>query len=151
MAIVNVTPDSFFAGSRRQSEAEIATATERAVRDGAGIIDLGGYSSRPGADDVSTEEEFGRLESGFRRVREVAGEAFPVSVDTFRAPQLPAGGVLWPPSLWKLRAGLGRCTRAYRLGGILVLHFPYVSLSTTYYKMNLSSIFKELCNEHLVR
>ena len=85
MAIVNVTPDSFFAGSRRQSEAEIATATERAVRDGAGIIDLGGYSSRPGADDVSTEEEFGRLESGFRRVREVAGEAFPVSVDTFRA------------------------------------------------------------------
>ncbi len=85
MAIVNVTPDSFFAGSRRQSEAEIATATERAVRDGAGIIDLGGYSSRPGADDVSTEEEFGRLENGFRRVREVAGEAFPVSVDTFRA------------------------------------------------------------------
>lgn len=85
MAIVNVTPDSFFEGSRRQSDAEIAEATERALRDGAGIVDLGGYSSRPGAEDVAADEEFRRLENGFRRVREVAGEAFPVSVDTFRA------------------------------------------------------------------
>ncbi len=85
MGIVNVTPDSFFEGSRRQSDAEIAEATERAVGDGAGMIDLGGYSSRPGAEDISEEEELRRLENGFRRVREVAGEAFPVSVDTFRA------------------------------------------------------------------
>ena len=85
MAIVNVTPDSFFAGSRRQSEAEIVAAAERALLEGAGIIDLGGYSSRPGAEDVSPEEEFRRLERGVETVRQVAGEAFPLSVDTFRA------------------------------------------------------------------
>lgn len=85
MAIVNVTPDSFFAGSRRQSEAEIVAAAERALLDGAGMIDLGGYSSRPGADEVSPEEEYRRLERGFETVRRVVGEAFPFSVDTFRA------------------------------------------------------------------
>lgn len=85
MAIVNVTPDSFFAGSRRQSDREIAAAAETAVREGAGIIDLGGYSSRPGAADISAEEELRRLENGFRIVREAAGDDFPVSVDTFRA------------------------------------------------------------------
>lgn len=85
MAIVNVTPDSFFAGSRRQSEAEIGAAAERALLEGAGIIDLGGYSSRPGAEDVSPEEEYRRLERGIEVVRRVAGEEFPLSVDTFRA------------------------------------------------------------------
>lgn len=85
MAIVNVTPDSFFAGSRRQSDAEIAQAVETAVREGAAIIDLGGYSSRPGAEDIAPDEELRRLENGFRIVREVAGADFPVSVDTFRS------------------------------------------------------------------
>lgn len=85
MAIVNVTPDSFFAGSRRQSEAEIVAAAERALLDGAGMIDLGGYSSRPGADEVLPEEEYRRLERGFETVRRVVGVAFLLSVDTFRA------------------------------------------------------------------
>lgn len=85
MAIVNVTPDSFFAGSRRQSDAEIAAAVETALRDGADMVDLGGYSSRPGAGDVPADEELRRLENGFRVVREAAGADFPVSVDTFRA------------------------------------------------------------------
>lgn len=85
MAIVNVTPDSFFAGSRRQSEAEIGAAAERALLEGAGIIDLGGYSSRPGAEDVPPEEEYRRLERGIEVVRRVAGGEFPLSVDTFRA------------------------------------------------------------------
>ena len=85
MAIINVTPDSFFSGSRRQGDAEIAQAVETAVRDGAAIIDLGGYSSRPGADDIAPDEELRRLENGFRIVREVAGTGFPVSIDTFRS------------------------------------------------------------------
>lgn len=85
MAIINVTPDSFFAGSRRQTEAEIAASVSKALQDGADLIDLGGYSSRPGAEDVSEDEEHRRLESGFRVVREVAGADYPVSVDTFRA------------------------------------------------------------------
>lgn len=85
MAIVNVTPDSFFAGSRQQNEAAIAAAAENARREGAGIIDLGGCSSRPGAGGIPADEEFRRLEKGFRCVRKAAGEDFPVSVDTFRA------------------------------------------------------------------
>lgn len=85
MAIVNVTPDSFFAGSRSQSDGEVARAVETALREGAAIIDLGGYSSRPGAVDIAPDEELRRLENGFRIVREVAGADFPVSVDTFRS------------------------------------------------------------------
>lgn len=85
MAIVNVTPDSFYAGSRQQNDSEIAQAVEAAVRDGTAILDLGGYSSRPGADDIPPEEELRRLENGFRIAREVAGDNFPISIDTFRA------------------------------------------------------------------
>lgn len=85
MAIINVTPDSFFSESRRQSDAEIAQAVETAVCDGAAIIDLGGYSSRPGANDIALDEELRRLEKGFRIVREVTGTDIPVSIDTFRS------------------------------------------------------------------
>lgn len=85
MAIINVTPDSFFAGSRRQSDAEIVSAVEISIREGAGIIDIGGYSSRPGAVDISANEELRRLDNGLRLVREVAGTDFAISVDTFRA------------------------------------------------------------------
>lgn len=85
MAIMNATPDSFFAGSRRQSDREMARAVEVAVREGADILDVGGYSSRPGADDVSEEEEVRRLNHALRVVREVGGPDFPVSVDTFRS------------------------------------------------------------------
>ena len=85
MAIINITPDSFFAVSRRQSDREIAHAVEQALRDGASILDLGGYSSRPGATDIPTEEELRRLEQGVATTRTVAGDDFPLSVDTFRA------------------------------------------------------------------
>lgn len=85
MAIVNVTPDSFFSGSRNRTEEEIRESVTKALEEGADMIDLGGYSSRPGAEDISPEEELRRLERGFAIVRELAGDGFPVSVDTFRA------------------------------------------------------------------
>ena len=84
MGIVNVTPDSFFAGSRTRTEADIARRVEQLVAEGADILDVGGYSSRPGADDVSPEEECERLHLGLGVIRRVAPEAV-VSVDTFRA------------------------------------------------------------------
>ena len=84
MGIVNVTPDSFFAGSRTRTEADIARRVEQLVAEGADILDVGGYSSRPGADDVSPEEERERLRLGLGVIRRVAPEAV-VSVDTFRA------------------------------------------------------------------
>ena len=55
------------------------------VAEGAEIIDVGGYSSRPGADDVTPEEEFRRLSQGIEAVRKAAGDEYPISIDTFRA------------------------------------------------------------------
>lgn len=84
MGILNVTPDSFFAGSRKQSDDEIRDRVKEILAQGADIIDIGGYSSRPGADEVSAEEEYRRLETGLRVIRDLAPDAV-VSVDTFRA------------------------------------------------------------------
>ena len=84
MGILNVTPDSFFAGSRTQTETEVARRAEQLLADGADIIDIGGYSTRPGADEVSPDEEWARLSLGLKAVRAVSAEAV-VSVDTFRA------------------------------------------------------------------
>ena len=84
MGIVNVTPDSFFAGSRTQTEADIARRVEQLLTEGADILDLGGYSSRPGAVDVSPAEECERLRLGLSVIRRVCPDAV-VSVDTFRA------------------------------------------------------------------
>lgn len=82
MAIVNVTPDSFFSGSRTQEADAIERRVRQAVSEGAAILDVGGYSSRPGADDVSPREEFRRLASALEIIR----KKFPdtaVSIDTF--------------------------------------------------------------------
>lgn len=84
MTIVNVTDDSFYEGSRTSGAAEIERRVAAAVEQGAAIFDVGGYSSRPGADDIPPEEEWRRVERGLAAVRRVAGD-IPVSVDTFRA------------------------------------------------------------------
>lgn len=84
MGILNVTPDSFFAESRTPDDEHIAQRVKRLMDDGADMIDIGGYSSRPGADDVSEEEEMDRLRRGLRIIRQLYPEV-PVSVDTFRA------------------------------------------------------------------
>ena len=85
MGIINATPDSFYAGSRVSGADAIARRAEQMVADGADMLDLGAYSSRPGADDVSVEEEMRRLEGALRAVRGAVGHDVPVSVDTFRA------------------------------------------------------------------
>ncbi len=82
MAILNVTPDSFYESS--DDESSIRSSVIGAIDCGATIIDIGGYSSRPGAADVSLEEELRRVEMGFRIVREVSGDVV-ISVDTFRS------------------------------------------------------------------
>lgn len=85
MGIINVTPDSFFAASRvAENIHEIAHRTAVMIEQGAGMLDLGGYSSRPGADEVSPEEELHRIETGLKAIRSVSSD-IPVSVDTFRA------------------------------------------------------------------
>ena len=84
MGILNVTPDSFYSGSRKQTLDEVKERVEQIVAEGGQMIDIGAYSSRPGADDVSQEEEMRRLRMGMGIVREIAPD-IPVSVDTFRA------------------------------------------------------------------
>lgn len=84
MGILNVTPDSIYAGSRTQTEVEIARRVKQIVSEGAAIIDIGAYSSRPNADNVSAREEMERLRMGLKILFEIQPDAV-VSVDTFRA------------------------------------------------------------------
>ena len=83
MGILNCTPDSFFAGSRKQTEKEIADRANEIVAQGGKIIDVGAFSTRPGADEVSEEEEMRRLRYALPIVRREQPD-IPLSVDTYR-------------------------------------------------------------------
>ncbi len=84
MGILNATPDSFYAGSRKQTELELAERVQQILSESGAIIDVGAYSTRPGAADVSAEEEWERLANALQVVSREAPEAI-LSVDTFRA------------------------------------------------------------------
>lgn len=84
MGVLNCTPDSFYRGSRKQSEDEIAARAEEIVSEGGSIIDVGAFSTRPGADVVSEEEEMRRLSKALRIVRQLYPNVV-ISVDTYRA------------------------------------------------------------------
>ncbi len=84
MGILNVTPDSFFSGSRKQTEQEISERADQILSEGASIIDVGAYSTRPGAAFVSEEEEMARMRYGLEIVRRSHPNAI-VSIDTFRS------------------------------------------------------------------
>ena len=84
MGIVNMTPDSFYAASRNASEADLSHRIASMVSDGADMLDIGGYSSRPGAPDVPLEEEWRRVSTALKIARREAPQ-LPVSVDTFRS------------------------------------------------------------------
>ena len=84
MGILNVTPDSFYAGSRSETEKDIVQRLHQIIDEGASIIDIGGYSSRPNAEHISVEEEMSRLRNGLEIIRKHHPDAV-VSVDTFRA------------------------------------------------------------------
>ena len=84
MGILNVTPDSFFAKSRKQDETAISTRIEDIISEGGAFIDVGGYSSRPDAADVTVEEEWERVEPALKMLRDEFS-LIPVSIDTFRA------------------------------------------------------------------
>lgn len=84
MGIINATPDSFYASSRSQTTKELTAKTEKMIEEGADIIDLGAYSSRPGAYNVTSDEELRRLQIAMNAIRN-ASQEIPVSIDTFRA------------------------------------------------------------------
>ncbi len=82
MAIINLTPDSFFADSRKD-EYTVLKAVEKAVKDGAAVIDIGAQSTRPGYTEISAEEEISRFEKPLRLIKQNFG--VPLSVDTYFA------------------------------------------------------------------
>ena len=83
MGILNCTPDSFYAGSRKQTEHEIAERANQIISEGGTMIDVGAFSTRPGAQEVGEEEEKTRLKAALKAVRSVQPDAI-VSVDTYR-------------------------------------------------------------------
>lgn len=83
MGILNVTPDSFYAGSRKQTDHDIASRANEIIEQGATMIDVGAMSTRPGGDDVSEEEEMRRLRHALPIIRHEQPDAI-LSVDTFR-------------------------------------------------------------------
>src|ERR1035437_3137559 len=84
MGILNITPDSFYKGSRYNTDEDILRAATRMLEDGADILDIGGYSSRPGAKDITAEEESIRVLKAIKLISRNYPEAI-ISVDTFRA------------------------------------------------------------------
>jgi dihydropteroate synthase len=84
MGILNITPDSFYAGSRYNSEKEILSAATMMLEEGADILDVGAYSSRPGAKDISIEEESTRVLKAIKLINRELPDAV-ISVDTFRS------------------------------------------------------------------
>lgn len=84
MGIVNITPDSFYSGSRTEQADEIARRVDSLLDNGADWIDVGGYSSRPGGADISADKEYSRLERALEVIRRDHPDTI-ISVDTFRA------------------------------------------------------------------
>lgn len=84
MAIVNITPDSFYTSCRSMGEDEVLRCAEKAMAEGAEILDLGACSTRPGSTPVDTEGEWARLAPALKAIRQRWADV-PISVDTFRA------------------------------------------------------------------
>lgn len=84
MGILNATPDSFYSGSRYNTADAIREAADNMIEQGADMLDVGAYSTRPGADDVSADDELRRLDFALECVRKISAD-IPVSIDTFRA------------------------------------------------------------------
>lgn len=85
MGILNITPDSFYDGGEYQTETKILSQVEKMLKHGATFIDVGAYSSRPGADDIPVDEELERLLPVLKLIKEQFKEDILISVDTFRS------------------------------------------------------------------
>lgn len=84
MGILNVTPDSFYVGSRHQQQTSLLNKAEEMISEGTSILDIGGYSSRPGAEHISEEEETKRVTEAIEAITHAFPDVY-ISIDTFRA------------------------------------------------------------------
>ncbi len=125
MAIINVTPDSFFGGSRTSSREAIERRVRGAIEAGATILDIGGYSSRPGAADVALEEEWRRVDLGCEVVRSISADVT-ISVDTFRAEVVRRVVARWGDVVVNdITAGYGDSDM---FGVVAQLALPYIAM-----------------------
>ena len=125
MAIVNATDDSFYAESRTMSVEAVQERVRKVLAEGATIIDVGGYSSRPGADDVSLEQEWARVDMALSAVRAVDADVL-VSIDTFRAEIVRRAVAKYGPVIVNdITAGEGD---ADMVATVAALDVPYVAM-----------------------
>ena len=128
MGIVNITPDSFYADSRVTADADIEVRAAQMVEQGADMLDIGAYSTRPGADFVTAEEEMTRLKHGISAVRRAVGPDIPLSVDTFRADVARACIVEWGADIINDISGGKLDERMFET--VAELRVPYVLMHT---------------------
>ena len=125
MAIVNATPDSFYASSRTQSHKAVAERVAKVLAEGATIVDVGGYSSRPDAEDVTTEEEWQRVDMALAAVRKVSQDVA-ISIDTFRAEVIRCAYEKYGEIIVNdITGGLGD---AEMLATVAELQLPYIAM-----------------------
>ena len=124
MGIVNATPDSFYGASCVADAAEAGRRAAAMVRAGASMLDIGAYSSRPGAAEVGEADEMARLEYALKAVRDAVGGDIPVSVDTFRASvALKAVGEWGADIVYDISGGL---LDEGMFGAVAELRCPYI-------------------------
>jgi len=141
MGILNVTPDSFYAGSRKQTEAEIEQRIQEILTEGGKIIDIGGYSSRPDAEDVSPKEEMNRLRPALQILRDHYPD-IPVSVDTFRAQVASESVEVYGAALINDIAGGALDDKMYDV--IAQLNTPYILM----HMVGTPRTMQQHCNYH---
>ena len=148
MGILNVTPDSFHDGGRYLSKEKIAERAKQICNEGASIIDIGAYSTRPGAEDISVEEELNRILPAIEIVRQTLDD-FPISIDTFRSKVVNAivqnlGNVI----VNDISAGELDVDMPYLVGE---LKLPYICMHMrgTPQIMQQNTIYHDLVNEIL--
>ena len=155
MGIMNVTPDSFYAGSRQQTEAAIAARTEAIIAEGGTLIDVGAFSTRPGATEVSEAEEMSRLRFALEIVQKHRGDGV-VSVDTFRPDvarmaveeygadminDVSEGGVTGVANQ-PLAAGDDDCPAMFRMAARLQMPYVLMSVRGTLEELMISTASK---------
>jgi len=145
MGIVNCTPDSFYSESRKQSEIDVLKQVEKHLSNGAEIIDLGGYSSRPGAKEISQKEEISRVIPFIKQIKKEFNAM--ISLDTFRAEVARQGleegvDIINDISAWEIEPQLLEVISKYKCPYIL-MHMKGIP-STMQNKTQYANIFNEV-------
>ena len=145
MGIVNCTPDSFFSGSRKSTELEVLSQVEKHLSEEANIIDLGGYSSRPGAKEIDTNEEISRVISFINQIKKEFNTI--ISLDTFRSEVARQGleegvDIINDISAWEIDQQLLEVVAKYKCPYIL-MHMKGTP-STMQNKTQYTNIFNEV-------